>query len=139
MPWYKLSSSTRTRNQKPPQPNDVKIAADGAVWTEAALLHDAVEKVSLLFTEWQAALAHAVSVHHHPTSQGNVDPLQLYAKTWQFASCRSQTTCPRKSRRRSNPTTCHSPTGWERSDLAIYLRPHHLPRPSTLLFTLGID
>ena len=51
------------------------------MWTEAALLHDAVEKVSLLFTEWQAALAHAVSVHHHPTSQGNVDPLQLYAKT----------------------------------------------------------
>ena len=72
------------------------IAADGAVWTEAALLHDAVEKVSLLFTERQAALAHAVSDHHHPTSQGNVDPLQLYAKTWQFASFRSQTTCPRR-------------------------------------------
>ena len=43
-------------------------------------LLDTVEDVSLLSPEWQAALARAISVHYHPMSEGNPDPL-LHAET----------------------------------------------------------
>ena len=38
----------------------------------------------MLSPEWQAALVCAISVHYHPTSQGNPDPLLLHAETRQL-------------------------------------------------------
>ena len=54
---------------------------------EAALVYDAVEDVSLLFPDWQAAMAHAATSHHHRTSQWNADPLQLHAETHPQTTC----------------------------------------------------
>ena len=62
-------------------------AADEAVWTEAALLYDAVEDVSLLSPDWQAALAHAATTHHHWTSKWNADPLQLHSESHPQTTC----------------------------------------------------
>ena len=54
---------------------------------EAALLYDAVEDASLLLPDWQAAMAHAATSHHHWTSQWNADLLQLHAENHPQTTC----------------------------------------------------
>ena len=75
-----------------------------------------VRRVSLRSPAWQAALAHAVTIHHHWTSQGHADPLSALRRNSASVGGRPRTTCPRRFGGSRTPATCRSPTSCRRPE-----------------------